>query len=113
MKDLLIEFSDNTLVATDQGVQRLATLLDRHVFPCLWAVRWKFGALPNGISFHASHKAAKDFVNMQIDSEPDGPARLVDVSDHIMQCVNKNGYCWTNLTEFSEAKTYEGETWKH
>jgi hypothetical protein len=113
MPGLQIEVNDNSLIATDQGVQRLSDLLHRQVHPCLWAIKWKYEGINNGISFHKSHAAAKKFAEMQIDSEPDGPARLVDVSQHIMDCVTKNGYCWTNLNCFSEAVTYEGETWKH
>lgn len=111
--ELEIEFTDKTYVMTERGVERLTDLLHRPVKPCLWAIKWKFNGTPNGISFHRSHKHAKGFASVQIDSEPDGPARLVDVSQSIMDCVEKNGYCWTNLTSFDEALTYEGEVWKH
>lgn len=113
MPNVQIEFSDDTLVLTEHGVERLADLLHRPVLSSLWAVKWCFGNTPNGISFHKSHKSVKQFVDQQIDSVPQGPARLVNVSKHIYDCVNKNGYCWTNLNCFSEAETYEGETWKH
>jgi hypothetical protein len=113
MPELQIEFTNDTLISTVQGVERLETLLRRSVHPCLWAIKWCFQNRPNGISFHKSHKMAKKFAEQQIDSVPDGPARLVDVSDYIYECTQKHGYCWTNIGDFSEAKTYEGEKWNH
>ena len=113
MPEIQIEFTDDTLVLTEDGVERLADILKRPVSKSLWAIKWKFGKIPNGISFHQSHKSAKKFADLQIDSIPDGPARLVDVSEHIYSCVEKSEYCWTNLQSFDDAKTYEGETWNH
>lgn len=113
MPQLEIEFTNNTLVVTEQGVERLEDILHRPVSQCLWAIKWVYGALPNGISFHRSHKLAKSFAAMQIDSKPEGCARLVDVSAYLYDCVQKHGYCWTNLTSFAEAETYEGESWNH
>jgi hypothetical protein len=110
---LEIEFTNNTLVMTENGVERLTDILHRPVENCLWAIKWCFKGYPNGISFHKSHKHAKDFADVQIDSQPAGPARLVNVSDNIYQCVQKHGYCWTNLLEFEEAQTYKEDTWKH
>ena len=113
MRNVYIEFTDNTLVQTDQGVQKLTDLLHRPVNQCLWAICWKFKGFHNGISFHPSHAEAKKFAEMQIDSYPAGPARLVDVSDFLCDCVNEHGFCWTNLTSFDEAMTYEGEKCSH
>lgn len=113
MTSLQIEFTDDTLVLTEQGVERLTDILRRPVSPCLWAIKWKFRGEPNGISFHKSHQLAKKFAKLQIDSEPDGPARLVDVSSYIYNCVQEQEWCWTNLSCFSEALTYEGEKWNH
>ena len=113
MRNVYIEFTDDTLVHTEQGVERLADLLHRPVTQCLWAICWQFKGYPNGISFHPSHSEAKKFAEMQIDSQPSGPARLVDVSDYLCNCVNEHGYCWTNLTCFDEAMTYGGEQWNH
>ena len=110
MKKLQIEFTNETLVMTGRGVQRLADILHRPVQNCLWAIKWCKDGGPNGISFHKSHKSAKDFADKQIDSIPHGPARLVDVSKNIYECVQKNDYCWTKLSDFAEAETYEGNT---
>lgn len=111
--DLYIEFNDSTWVKTERGAEKLVDLLHRPVTQCLWAIKWCFQGKPNGISFHKSHGLAKKFAEQQIDSKPDGPARLVDVSDHIYNCVQAREYCWTNLSNFEQAKTYTGEEWIH
>ena len=113
MPGLQIEFTDDTLVYTEQGIERLATLLERPVSQCLWAVKWKFRDIPNGISFHKSHKSAKLFSESQIDSSPEGPARLVDVSDFIYKYVASHDYCLTNLKSFEEAATFKGDVCNH
>ena len=111
MPEMQIEFTDNTYVVTEQGVERLVDLLHRPVHPCLWAIKWQSGGKFNGVSFHKSHKAAKSFVSMQLDSKPLGCARLVDVSKPIYDNVQQNGFCWAKLNSFDEALTYEGEIW--
>ena len=113
MARIEFEFTDETLVLTEQGVERLQDILRRPVMPCLWAIKWRFKDRPNGISFHKSHDLARKFAALQLDSEPDGPARLVDVSQYIYDCVEEFEYCWTSLRCFEEAKTYEGEKWNH
>lgn len=113
MSRLEIEFTNETLVMTERGIERLQDLLHRPVDPALWAVKWSHKGNFNGISFHRSHGEVKDFVEKQIDSVPYGPARLIDVSPWLLDNVNTHGYCWTNLTEFEEAKTYGGPGCKH
>jgi hypothetical protein len=111
--DLFIEFTDDALVITENGLERLADLLHRPVEPCLWAIAWSYKGIQNGISFHRSHREAKQFAELQIDSKPIGPARLVDVSEWLFGNVKEYGYCWTNLSNFSQAKEYEGPVCKH
>lgn len=113
MRDLVIEFTDDTLIMTERGIERLSALLRRPVNPVLWAIKWKYKDIPNGISFHRAHKDAKKFAAMQIDSVPDGPARLVDVSPWLVEAVKEHDYCWTNLNSFEEALTYKGPTCSH
>ena len=108
-----IEFTDNTLVATQSGVMRLTDLIRRPIEKSLWAVQWQFRGVPNGISFHCSHKGARDFARMQMDSVVTGPARLVVVSDWLYDNVQQHEYCWTNLTSFEEAKEYTGPCNQH
>jgi len=112
-ESLYIQFTDNTYVATERGIERLVDILHRPVAPCLWAIKWTVEGKPNGISFHKSHGHARKFAELQIDSEPDGPARLVNVSDHIYNCVEEHEYCWTDLSSFDEARSYQGKTWTH
>lgn len=111
MPNLAIEFSEETLVLTDSGVERLGDLLRREVIPSLWAIKWNLRGRPNGVSFHKSHKAAKTFADLQLDSVPDGPARLVDVCPTIYKHVKDNGHCWTSLVSFEDAAKYEGKVW--
>lgn len=113
MADMYIEFTDETLVLTEKGVEKLATLLHRPVNPALWAIKWEFDGKPNGISFHRSHKEAKQFAEVQLDSKPESHARLVDVSEWLLKYVKEYGYCWTNLNSFSEALTYRGLACNH
>jgi hypothetical protein len=106
MPNMQIEFTNDTLVLTSQGVERLEDILHRPVIPCLWAIKWQRGFQPNGISFHKAHRAARDFAEQQIDSTPNGCSRLVNVSKHIMKEVEENGFYWTNLSDFEQAETY-------
>lgn len=110
MSTLYLEVTDDTLVATERGVVRLRDILHRSVEPSLWAICWRFGGnIRNGISFHRSHKEARDFAHAQVDNQPDGPARLVKVSQWLADKVNEEKYYWTNLSTFEEAETYEGQ----
>lgn len=112
---MYLEVTDDTLVATERGIMRLADILHRPVDPSLWAICWNYANTPNGISFHRSHKEAKEFVQaMHIPlSKPSGPARLVKVSQYLADKVNDEGYCWTNLATFEEAETYGGIKCNH
>lgn len=113
MRELEIEFTDDTLIMTDKGLERLSDLLRRPITPSLWAIKWCYKGQANGISFHRSHKDARAFAEMQIDSEPNGPARLVDVSNWLVNSVKEHDYCWTNLNSFNEAATYGGPECRH
>lgn len=104
MPHLEFEFSNDTLVVGPRGVERLCDLLHREVKPCVWAIKWKN---PDRISFHKSHKHLHDFVALQLDSEAESPARLVNVSEYIYQCVEEEDYCVVNLSDFSEAEKYK------
>lgn len=108
-----IEFNNKTRVLTENGVEFLVDLLGRPVELSLWALKWTLNGVPNGISFHKSHKVAKAFAAAQIDSVPESPARLVEVSDWLYNKVQKCQYYWTNMNDFEEAKTYGGEKWNH
>jgi len=104
-----VEFTDDTLVATERGIEKLRDILHRPVEPCLWAVKW-----PSCMSFHATHKDVKKFVDVQVHCVPQGPARLVDVSASILAAVIEDGYVVTDLTEFDQALTHEvHKPWKH
>lgn len=111
MVKLDLEFTDNTLVYTQEGVELLTDLLKRSVEPCLWAIKWRYRDKVEGISFHGSHKLARKFSETTCDSIPDGPTRLVNVSNYLSKKAQKDGYVWTNLKDFEDAKTYEGEIW--
>lgn len=113
MSNLVIEFTNEALVVTENGVERLVDILHRPVDPSLWAIKWCFKGHPNGISFHKSHKVAKAFAQAQIDSQPDGPARLVNVSPWLYENVQEHDYCWTNIDSFDEAVTYQGPVCSH
>ena len=113
MRNVLIEFTNDTLVQTEQGTKRLVDLLKRPVRPSLWAIRWTYNTFPNGITFHASHKQAAQFARHQIDSKPATCMKLVEVSDYLYKYVSEYGYCWTDLSDFSEAINYKGVLWKN
>jgi len=102
MTKLSFEFTDDTLVMTSQGVERLADILHRPVHTALWAIKW-----PTGISFHNSHKDLGPFIAQQMELKPEGPARLIDVSKYIAEAVQENGFCCTQLNSFEEAATYK------
>ncbi len=109
VSDMYLEVTDDTLIATDKGVMRLSDLLHRPVDPSLWAICWNYASIQNGISFHRSHKDARDFILAMDNPEckPNGPARLVKVSQYLADKVRREGFCWTNLSTFDEATTYE------
>ena len=115
MTNMYLEVTDDALVSTERGIVRLRDILKRAVEPSLWAICWNFGDIRNGISFHRSHKDAKKFVDeLKIPNlVPNGPTRLVKVSQYLADKVNNEGYCWTNLSSFEEAETYEGEPCSH
>ena len=115
MSEVYLEVTDNTLVATDRGVMRLAEILHRPVEPSLWAICWNYENTHNGITFHRSHKSARQFVlDMDVpECKPNGPARLVRVSQYLVDKVEQDGFCWTNLSTFEDAQTYGGPECSH
>lgn len=113
MGELEVQFSNDTPVWTENGVVRFADILGRPVELSLWAIKWRLDGRPNGISFHKSHRVAVAFAAVQIDSQPETPARLVTVSDWLYNKVQECDYYWTNLHSFEEAETYEGPKWNH
>ena len=113
MGELEVQFRDDTLVWTEDGIVRLADILGRPVEKSLWAIKWALGDAHNGISFHKNHKIAVEFAKVQMDSQPETPARLVPVSDWLYDKVQKCHYYWTDLKTFAEAKTYGGPKWNH
>ena len=113
MGEIEVQFRNDTLVLTENGVERLDVLLGRPVEKSLWAIKWRLNGVPNGISFHKSHRIAVAVAEVQIDSKPETPARLVTVSEWLYKKVEKCQYYWTNLNSFEEAVYYKGETWSH
>jgi hypothetical protein len=106
---MYLEVTDDTLVSTEHGVMRLRDILNRPVETSLWAICWRHGVTRNGISFHRTHKEAKTFADRHSRiCTPDGPTRLVKVSEWLADKVNAEGFVWTNLSTFEDAMTYEG-----